>query len=226
MEKYISIDKYLNGDIIKMLILDLHRKNNYKNILFVRTHTTGGWTDDLMIDNNVTRIIYHVDKTKKNNSYNKSTISIDSADLETTLKSIDKKYDLIALDPFHEYYESKRDLNLLSSFLTDDGILISHDCYPKSKEMAYPHFNQGSWCGETYIAFVEFAYNNPNMFYAVLNTDTGIGIISKSYFEPLKNNFDTEKQKILLLLHKESNDAYTYFSENSDTIINAIHSNK
>lgn len=226
MEKYITIDKYLNGDIIKMIILDLHRKYNFTNILFVRTHTTGAWMDDLMIDKEVSRIIYYVDKTKKNNSYNKSSISIDSADLETTLMSMGKKYDLIAIDPFHEYYESKRDLNLLSSFLTDSGILISHDCYPKSKEMAYPHFNEGGWCGETYIAFVEFAYNNPNIFYAVLNTDTGIGIISKSYFEPLKNNLNIEKQKKLLFLHKESDDAYTYFSENSDTIINAIHSNK
>lgn len=30
----------------------------------------------------------------------------------------------------------------------------------------------------------------------------------------------------MLLLHKESYDAYTYFSENADTIINTIHTNK
>ncbi len=223
MEKYLTINKYSNGDIIKILILDLHKKNNYENILFVRTHTTGAWMDNLMIDNDVTRIIYHVDKTKKDNSYNNSSIAINSADFEATLISIGKKYDLISIDPFHEYDVSKRDLNLLSSFLTDGGILLSHDCYPKSKEMAYPYFNKGDWCGETYIAFVEFAYNNPDMFYTVLNIDTGIGIISKSHFEPLKNNLDAEKQEILLNLHKNSNDAYTYFSENSDTIINAIH---
>lgn len=46
--------------------------------------------------------------------------------------------------------------------------------------MTLPYYTRGNWSGETYIAFVEIAYKNPNLFFGLLNTDTGIGIISKT----------------------------------------------
>jgi hypothetical protein len=37
----------------------------------------------------------------------------------------------------------------------------------------------GGWCGVTYYCFVEFALNNPDYFYGIINRDFGLGIISK-----------------------------------------------
>ena len=59
------------------------------------------------------------------------------------------------------------------------------------------------------------------MFYAILNIDTGIGIISKKHMQFLSNSLDKNKQEYLLYLHKNSKDAYTYFTKNSKDIINS-----
>ena len=135
---------------------------------------------------------------------------------------MNKTYDLICVDTWHEYKVSSRDFKIISSFLNESGILISHDCYPWNKKVANPSYIFGEWCGETYISFIEFAYNNPNMFYTVLNIDTGIGIMSKKQMDFLSNTLDKSKQEHLLYLHKNSADPYTYFIENSKDIINSI----
>ncbi len=159
-------------------------------------------------------------KIKKKEFY---TAKIHSNELEKTLKSLNKKFDLICIDSFHEYNESKRDFELITSLLNDNGIIICHDCYPINKEKCLPKYSIGEWSGETYVALVELAYNNPNYYYGILNIDTGIGIISKKEFELLKNNLNTEKQKELLYLHQNNNKmTYDYFIENSKEIINII----
>lgn len=224
MDKYFKIKKYKNGDIISMFIIDLYNEYKYENILFVRTCTTGDWLDNLLVnEKNITRILYDTNKTKKENKYHKSTILVNSNNLDNTLISLNKKFSLICIDPFHEYYESNRDFTILSSLLNDDGVLISHDCFPSNKNMATPKFKNGAWCGETYIAFVEFSYKNPNMFYGILDIDTGIGIISKIQFQLLTNIFDIKKQEYLLLLHNNNNEPYEYFYKNSKDIINTIY---
>lgn len=95
--------------------------------------------------------------------------------------------------------------------------------------MANPNYIKGPWCGETYMAFVEFAYNNysnnPNNYYAILNIDTGIGIISKKQLGFLSNTLDRKKQEHLLYLYYNNNPKgqyYKYFNENSKDIINSI----
>jgi hypothetical protein len=225
ISKYINIKNYNLGEIISSLILDLYKENKYKNILFVRTCTTGGWLDDLLIDNkDIDRILYYTDKIKNPSKYHNLTHVIHTNYFNKKLKLLKKNFDLICIDTWHEYEISSRDFRILSSFLNESGILISHDCYPWNKTVANPSYIEGSWCGETYLSFVEFAYNNPNIYYTILNIDTGIGIASKKKLDFLSNKLDRVKQEHLLCLHKKSRDAYTYFIENSKDIINAISS--
>ena len=227
----IDVFKFLNqnsckyGDVISSLIMDLYKDNKYKNILFVRTFTTGDWLDNLLTEKqDINRILYYTDNVNKPKKLNKLKRIIHSNDLANELLSLNKKFDLICIDTYHEYEVSLRDFKIISSLLNETGILISHDCYPWNKKVANPSYIRGPWCGETYIAFVEFAYNNPNMFYTILNIDTGIGIISKKQIQFLSNSLDKNKQEYLLNLHKNSNDPYTYFIENSKDIINSYSS--
>ena len=223
MDKYFN-KEYQYGDIISILIQDYNNKYEHKDILFIRTPTTGEFLDNLFLEEDITRIMYYCDEIPKN--YNKNTIITESENLEKTLLSINKKFDMVCLDSYHEYIYSIRDLTLISSYLTETGVIISHDCFPPCKEMAIPKYKSGGWCGETYIAFIEFAYNNPNYYYTILNIDTGIGIISKIELENLKNIFNKDKQEKLILMHKNSDDdKYNYFCENSVEIINTIHPN-
>jgi hypothetical protein len=187
------------GDNIKLLVEKIYNIDNHKNILFVRTCTTGDWLDNLLTNiKNIDRILYYTDKVNKPVKTHKTTKKIHSNNLSSHLESLNKKFDLICVDTFHEYEMSLRDFQILSSLLSDSGILISHDCCPWNKTVANPFFIPGSWCGETYIAFVKFAYDNPQMFYSILNTDTGIGIISKIQLPYLSNVFDKQKQELAM----------------------------
>jgi hypothetical protein len=223
--KYLNKNSCNNGDVISSLIMDLYKENKYKDILFVRTFTTGNWLDNLLLENQyINRILYYTDNINTPTKSNKLTIIIHSNDLENQLLSLNKTFDLICIDSCHEYEVSSRDFKIVSSLLNETGILISHDCYPMNKIVANPSYIAGSWCGETYVAFIEFAYNNPNMFYTVLNIDTGVGIISNKQIQFLSNSLDKNKQEYLLYLHKNSKDPYTYFTENSKDIINSYSS--
>ena len=92
-----------------------------------------------------------------------------------------------------------------------------------TEKLANPNYKPGDWCGETYVAFVEFAYNNPKLYYCLLNIDTGIGIFSKLNIEFLTNKLNIEKQEIFLSLYKNKNkNIYKYFCENSQELINSI----
>lgn len=174
-----------------------------------------------MDDKNVTRIMYFTNKTSNFTKPHNSSIIVSSEKFSDTIKSLNTKYEIICIDTFHEYNESNRDFSLIHELLSPSGILISHDCFPFSKDMATPKYKKGHWCGETYIAFVNFAYNNPNYYYTVLNIDTGIGIMSKTKFDNiLETNLNTVKQEQLLSLHKNFENVYDYFVENCSDIIN------
>lgn len=239
IEKYFLNSNYVFGDIISMVVKDLDMEYNFTNVLFIRTYTTGHWLDNLLTDKpNVDRILYYTNNVKNRTLAHNSTIITHSDNFEQAVRSLNKTYDLICFDTYHEYDVSSRDFVIISSLLNESGILISHDCFPWNKTVATPHFIQGNWCGETYISFVNFAYNNPEMFYAILNTDTGIGIASKKdldKFPYLSNKLNKNKQEYLLSLHENNknnennkNDEnnfinyYDYFRENSKEIINAI----
>jgi hypothetical protein len=222
--KYINHPDSINGDVISLLVTDLYKENQYKNILFIRTCTTGGWMDKLLLEkSDIHRVLYYTDAIKEPIRPHPSTKIIHSRDVENQLLLLNKTFDLICMDTWHEYDVSSRDFKILSPFLNESGLLISHDCYPWNIQVANPQFIHGSWCGETYIAFVEFAYQNPHLYYTILNVDTGIGIASKKSFYFLSNTLNREKQE-QLLLHKDSKDPYPYFIEHSKDIINAISS--
>lgn len=223
ISEYTPKKKIVNGEMITKFINDYIRLYNCENILFVRTPTTGDWLNKICINNNnVVRILYDTNFITGINS-SKLKDKIEYKNLEYTLTKLDKKFDLICIDPFHEYEISKSNFNLLYSYLSENGTIISHDCFPLTEKMAEPNYFHGEWSGETYVALVEFAYNHPELYYGILNIDTGIGIISKlNNIIFLKNNLDVEKQKLFLSKYKNKDNIYKYFCENSIELINCI----
>jgi len=214
---------YNNGDIISEVILDMVGKYNYENILFIRTPTTGDFLDKLMVNNsNITRIVYETYKIV-NYSLHPSTHLVDYAQLPQLLLAMNKRFDLICIDTFHAFTTGQNDLHLMSLFLSSNGIMICHDCFPSNKNLVQRLYNDGDWCGETYAAFIDFAYQHPDLFYALLKIDTGIGIISKMPLEMLKNNFDRGKHELFLSCKENNNEQlYDYFVENCEDMMNII----
>jgi hypothetical protein len=217
-----------NGDIFKKLFNDLQDLKPFRNILLVRTPTTAPWMDDMIRDEssvNVVRIMYNVVEGLSSKSSLYTELAHDNID--DYLKDLNIKFDIVAIDPYHGYKESSMDFQILSSYLSDEGILISHDCYPPKKEYSGKEFQKGYWCGLTYLCFVELAYNNPQWYYSIINNDNGIGVMSKTAIPPLTNDniYDREKQEKLISL-KDSDKAYDYFTKkNHNKLINIISNN-
>ena len=217
-----NIEEYLNarrgnGELVNMVVNDLQKTRTFQNILFLRTSTTGGFMDAMMKDTNATRILYTIDKKMTNRLYTIVTHS----ELETHLRSLNKTYDLIIMDPDHEYTYSSSDFALASSLLSENGIIVCHDCSPTDNKNASPKYIKGSWSGVTYVCFIELAYNNPEWYYAVIDNDTGVGIISKQPIDNLTNNFNKEKQEILLQMNKGGDpNTYDYYRTNAKELIN------
>jgi hypothetical protein len=206
---------YTKSDTFNTVCTSLNKTNKFGSILLVRYSITAPFFDNLFTDiSNVTRITYTNDKYP-------DTEGIPHSDLFSKLTNLDTKWNLICVDPFHEYTESIGDLSMLASFLTDDGLLICHDCYPLKRNLISSTYHFGFWCGVTYGAFIEFAYNNPNWFYTVLNTDYGLGVMSKVYRPGLEQNLNRAAQQEFIKLLKTTNNAYLYFRKHSKDLINA-----
>jgi hypothetical protein len=206
---------YTKSNTFNTVCKSLNKTNKFGAILLVRYSTTAPFFDKLFTDlSNVTRITYTNDKCP-------DTEGIQHSDLLSTITELNTKWDLICIDPFHGYTESISDLTMLASFLTEDGLMICHDCYPPTRKLVGSIFRVGFWCGVTYGAFIEFAYNNPNWFYTVLNTDYGLGIMSKVSRPGLKQNLNRSLQQEFITLLKTTDNAYPFFKKYSKDLINA-----
>ncbi len=103
-------------------------------------------------------------------------------DIEPCLAELSRRgerYDVILVDPYHDYECSYRDLALAFRFLNDNGVVVIHDVLPPSSgRFISPTFVPGGWCGLTFIAYVDFLMKeNPD--FATIECDYGCGIIGK-----------------------------------------------
>ena len=87
-------------------------------------------------------------------------------------------FDCIFIDGLHEYKQVKKDiLNSLDS-LNENGIILLHDCLPKSmSQQAVPRF-QWIWNGDVWKSIVKFRCRN-DLDIVTCKIDHGISIIRK-----------------------------------------------
>jgi hypothetical protein len=103
-------------------------------------------------------------------------------DIGSCLADIERggfRYDVILVDPWHEYEASLRDMQAALSLLTDHGSIVIHDCFPPTDDIISPEFVPGSWCGVTFIAYADFVMQNPGLQYQTIDTDFGCGIVRR-----------------------------------------------
>lgn len=196
----------------KELAYTIYEKIANKDVLLVNTPGTGGFLNKMFLDKRIIRIVY------ESNHFTFLEEAVQH------LIRLNKKFDLICVDPYHEYKESINTFNLLILLLSENGILISHDCCPPNFTCSSPTYQPGDWCGVTYAAFIEIAYNHPEWYYTVINTDYGLGVISKKEIDFVKIITNNEKQKLFLELFRTEKyqEAYDYYKTYSSDIINLI----
>ena len=91
-------------------------------------------------------------------------------------KSNSHKFDIIFIDGLHEYDQVNKDIKNSLKALNDGGVILLHDCLPKSYfHQALPR-SRMSWNGDVWKNIVE-ARANPEIDTYTCFADEGIGII-------------------------------------------------
>ncbi|MEP7253382.1 MAG: class I SAM-dependent methyltransferase [Ginsengibacter sp.] len=139
-----------------------------------------------------------------------------------------KKIDIALVDGMHEYKYALRDVESILKYLSDDGVIIMHDCNPVTKEAArsYKEWNAagstGQWNGDVWKAIMHLRSFRNDIDVFVVNCDFGLGIITKK--KPQDNltfsikeiesldfdDFNANKKKWINL--KEVSYIYEYFN--------------
>jgi SAM-dependent methyltransferase len=99
--------------------------------------------------------------------------------------------DIAFVDGLHTYQQSLKDVDNCLKWLKKDGVIVIHDCNPHSQAMAYPAENikqakdlnlpgwSSEWCGDVWKAVVHLRSFYQNLRVFVLDTDYGVGIVTR-----------------------------------------------
>jgi hypothetical protein len=101
--------------------------------------------------------------------------------------------DVVLIDGDHSYDQTLKDVNNCLRYLKDDGVIVMHDCSPSSEVSATPAKDihhaakmlennpewTGEWSGDTWRAIVFLRSTRKDLHIFVLNSDCGLGIITK-----------------------------------------------
>lgn len=121
-----------------------------------------------------------------------------------------KKYDIIFIDGLHHSDQVDKDIQNSLKYLNDDGYILLHDCNPPEYEIQLVPRQTGIWNGDVWKSIVKLRCTDPNLDICVVDTDWGIGVISKG-------NQNTYKKSSL-----EECLQWNYFNINRDELLNII----
>lgn len=97
------------------------------------------------------------------------------------------RFDIIFIDGLHLADQVDRDITNALNYIKPDGFILLHDCNPPSYWHAreifdYPYTPANmEWNGTTWKAFLKWRFN-PLVKSCCIDTDWGVGIISKTHF--------------------------------------------
>lgn len=129
---------------------------------------------------------------------------------------IKKGIDVVLIDGLHTYEQSLKDVLNTLNYLTNNGIIVIHDCNPPHEPAATPAFSieeaekesvsgwTGEWNGDVWKTIVQLRSNYDNLKIFVLDCDYGLGIIVKGKPESTLN-YSTEEIKNLTYKDLEAN---------------------
>jgi hypothetical protein len=98
--------------------------------------------------------------------------------------------DVALIDGLHTYGQVLRDVKNTLRYLRDDGVVVLHDCNPTHPSRACPatsyadfraqnHWWNSEWSGDVWKVIVHLRSTRHDLRVAVLNCNTGLGIIRK-----------------------------------------------
>lgn len=107
------------------------------------------------------------------------------------------RFDVIFIDGLHLAEQVDRDIANALEFIKEDGFIVLHDCNPPTQWHAREEHNYrlspagSNWNGTTWKAFVKWR-KNESIFSCCIDTDWGVGILSKEHKVGDSNTIDNE----------------------------------
>lgn len=107
--------------------------------------------------------------------------------------------DVAFVDGLHTYKQCHRDIMNCLQYLNPRGVVLVHDCRPRSAEEAQPASSyeqareiigsdyRGPWTGDVWKAIVRLRSERRDLNVNVLNTDQGIAVVWKGPSDPVIN---------------------------------------
>ncbi len=137
-----------------------------------------------------------------------------------------KKGQIALIDGMHEFAFALRDVENSLRNMTDDGVIILHDCNPLTSEAACSFVEwkargfKGDWSGDVWKTVLYLRACRPDLTTFVLDCDYGIGVVTKKPSEALSiskedidkftfDDFSAHREKWLNL--KPADYFYEYF---------------
>jgi len=100
----------------------------------------------------------------------------------------ENKLDVAFIDGFHSYAQSLRDVENCLKYLSEDGVIIMHDCNPPAEKAGTPFKSYaekdgtgfiGDWMGDVWKTIVYLRSLRGNLNVMVLGEETGLGVITR-----------------------------------------------
>jgi hypothetical protein len=97
----------------------------------------------------------------------------------------DRKLEMALIDGMHEYAYALRDVENTLQYLSQDGVIVMHDCNPLTHEanVSFAEWQarnfEGTWNGDVWKTIM-LLRTRPDINVFTLNCDHGLGIITRS----------------------------------------------
>ena len=115
-------------------------------------------------------------------------------------------FDLIFIDGLHEFDQVCKDIENSLNFLSNNGVIILHDCLPNNVYQQIVPRCKRTWNGDVWKAIVKYRTDD-NLDIYTCNADSGLGIIfkrkNKNKLEKKMNNFKNLKFREFFYDHKK-----------------------
>ena len=196
------------------VINTLIKCNDYKTYLEIGIDNPANNFNKIEIENKI-----GVDPYDKNlrvathwNDFNKSSFSGQIQFIMTSddfFKQNEESFDIVFIDGLHLDYQVKKDIENSLKFLNEGGVIVLHDCLPEKYEGQLEKDIGYGWWGTVWKTFALFRITRPDLKMYTIDTDCGLGIISKG------------SQEVFDLNNNEGID-WNLFQEKRNSLMNVI----
>ncbi len=154
-------------------------------------------------------------------TYRAPNIRVETSDQFFDSLTDDDKFDIVFIDGLHLEHQSDKDVANSINHLSKGGLIVMHDCSPKTIHEAREVYEDYStpagsrWNGTVYKTIIKLRCNDPSLYIYTVNCDEGCAVLDPSKTqetftkipcEDLLNNFDLfsdHRKEVLNLISPE-----------------------